>query len=82
MQITIWSKPACPACDRAKMLCDLNDLTYEEKLLGVTGTREELLAAVPDARSVPQVFVGGKHLGGLPQFIEFLDNRDVSTTTE
>ena len=74
MEITIWSKPACPACDRVKLLCDLHSLPYVERSLGINASKEDLLTAVPDARSVPHVFVDDKHVGGYQQFVAFLEN--------
>lgn len=68
MKAIIWSKPACPQCDQAKHLLSANNIEFEERKIG-TGiwTREALLELVPTAKSVPQIFFGDLHIGGLPE---------------
>lgn len=61
----VWSQTNCPACNQAKTLLDLKGISYEVKMLGENATKQELLEAVPDARSVPQIFLDGKYVGGL-----------------
>jgi glutaredoxin len=73
MKITIWSKLNCPACERAKALCELTDIEFEVLTVGVDKTREQLLEAVPNARSVPQIFVDGSHVGGYQDLVDHLD---------
>lgn len=65
MKITVWSKSECQQCDTAKALLESKNLPYEERIIGDMWTREDLLKAVPTARSVPQIFVNGDHVGGL-----------------
>jgi len=60
----IWSKYNCPYCDQAKNLLALKDIPYEERKIGDGWTREELLEAVPNARTVPQIFIDGELVGG------------------
>jgi glutaredoxin len=60
----VWSKPNCPFCVQAKELLDSNDISYTEKEIGNGYTKEQLLEVVPNARSVPQVFLKGEHVGG------------------
>ena len=68
----VWSKPNCVWCDRAKDLLTREGYVYNEKTLGVNATREELLEAVPNARSVPQIFMDGVYVGGYNELQEFL----------
>ncbi len=65
MSIIIWSKNGCGYCEAAKNLLTQRGMTFEErKIDGVTWTREQLLEAVPDARTVPQIFIDGRLVGG------------------
>jgi glutaredoxin len=64
MQAVIWSKYNCPYCDQAKNLMQLRGIQYEERKIGDGYTREDLLEAVPTARTVPQIFLDGKLVGG------------------
>jgi glutaredoxin 3 len=64
----VWSQTNCPACTEAKRLLDLHKIHYGEKMLGINGyTKKDLIEKVPNARSVPQIFLDGKYVGGLPE---------------
>jgi glutaredoxin len=66
-ETVVWSKDNCPYCDQAKLLLTQQGIAYEERKIGHGWTREQLLAAVPSARSVPQIFLNGEHVGGFDQ---------------
>lgn len=53
----------CPYCDMAKNLLKSKGIEFETKTVGVDCTREELLEAVPNAKTVPQIFLDGKLIG-------------------
>jgi glutaredoxin len=72
MRATIWSKEQCPHCVQAKNLLKLKGIDIEEKRIGDGFTREDLLAEVPTARSVPQIFLDGKLVGGLTELQNYL----------
>ena len=72
MKVIIWSKYNCPYCDQAKEFAKLRGIQVEERKIGDGWTKEELLEAVPTARSVPQIFVDDKYIGGLKEFVEHL----------
>ena len=63
MTATVWTKPGCPFCDMAKNLLEQKGIEYEEKNLGNGYTREQLLEAVPTAKTVPQIFIDGEYIG-------------------
>jgi glutaredoxin len=67
MKATIWSKYHCPYCDQAKALLQQKGIQFEEKKIGDGYTREELLEAVPNARTVPQIFLDDKLIGGFTE---------------
>jgi len=64
MKAIIWSKYHCPYCDQAKALLTQKGIEFEERKIGDGFTREELLEAVPTARTVPQIFLDGELIGG------------------
>lgn len=63
----IWSKYNCPYCDQAKVLLKTKGIAFEEKKIGDGYTREDLLEAVPTARTVPQIFLGEQLIGGFTE---------------
>lgn len=68
----VWSQANCPACNQAKNLLDIKGIPYEVRMLGENATKQELLVAVPGARSVPQIFLNGEYVGGLPELRKIL----------
>lgn len=73
MKATVWSKEQCPFCDQAKSLLESKGYEIEERKIGVNATKEELLAEVPNARSVPQIFIHEKHIGGFDQLKKYFE---------
>ncbi|HUP98439.1 MAG TPA: glutathione peroxidase [Usitatibacter sp.] len=59
----IFSRAGCPHCARAKQELDRNGVVYEEVQLGKNVTFSTV-RAVSGRGTVPQVFIGGKHIGG------------------
>lgn len=75
MKAIIYSKEHCPFCIRAKALLDKLNISYDEFVIGEPGskllesnqqwaTREDLLERAPNARTVPQIWLDGEHVGG------------------
>ena len=63
----VWSKNQCPYCDQAKALLKLKGIEFEERNINDGWDREDLLAAVPTARTVPQIFLGEEYIGGFTE---------------
>lgn len=62
----VWTKPNCPECDRAIAVLTQNKVTVEVRdIMEAPWSREALEAAVPGARSLPQIFLDGTLVGGL-----------------
>ncbi|MDQ3026428.1 MAG: glutathione peroxidase [Pseudomonadota bacterium] len=59
----IFSKPGCPHCARAKEILERNGVVYEEVSLGKNVTFSTV-RAVSGRGTAPQVFIGGRHIGG------------------
>lgn len=60
----IWSKDQCAFCEQAKALLQSRNIEYEVRNISQDWTREQLLEAVPTARTVPQIFLDGEYVGG------------------
>jgi glutaredoxin len=67
MQIEIFTKIGCPACDRAKQILTSHNYTYTEHVLGETITREEIKQRFPNASSVPIIIVDSVRVGSIGQ---------------
>ena len=60
--VTIFTKPGCPFCAKAKAALKDNNIGFEEIVLGTDATTVSL-RAVSGQTTVPQLFVDGKHIG-------------------
>jgi glutaredoxin 3 len=67
MKAIVWSKYHCPYCDQAKALLTQKGYEIEERKIGDGYTKEELLEAVPTAKTVPQIFLGEEYVGGFTE---------------
>ena len=72
MRATVWSKDQCPYCVMAKDLLRAQGMEYEERNISQgTWTREQLMEAVPGARTLPQIFIDDQLIGGYDQLKKY-----------
>ena len=63
--IEIYTKFGCGYCTRAKQLFAAKGVPFEEYDVTMGGPKKaEMLERVPDARTVPQIFIDGTPIGG------------------
>lgn len=70
-RITIYSTGICPICDKTKTLLAKWGIPYQE--VRVDQDRDglkEMLALTNHARSVPQIAIDGKWIGGFSELTE------------
>jgi glutaredoxin 3 len=73
MKVVVWSKYHCPYCDQAKALLGQRDIAFEEKKIGDGYSKEELLEAIPTARTVPQIIIDDVVIGGFTELKAYLN---------
>jgi glutaredoxin-like protein len=73
VSVSIISKPGCPFCAKAKNDLNAAGLAYEEILLGKDASITSL-RAMSGKETVPQVFIGGKYIGGSDELASYLTN--------
>ena len=72
MKVVIYSTAMCPFCDRAKMLLQKRNIDYTEfKVDQDVKLFEEMLELSNGRRSVPQIFIDDRHIGGYDDLVEF-----------
>ena len=79
-EVTIYTKDLCGYCDMAKAKFDQLGLKYETKNLGTDITREELLEILPNARTMPQIVINNKDIGGYDQLIKYIEETGFNGT--
>lgn len=63
--VTIYTKFGCGYCYRAKRLLERKGVEFTEHDVTMGGARKaEMLERAPQARTVPQIFIGDHHIGG------------------
>ena len=63
--ITMYSTGWCPYCDRARDLLERKGVTVQEvKVDEDTASRDLMLQRSGGRRTVPQIFIGDRHVGG------------------
>ena len=62
--VTVFTKPGCPYCKEAKELLTQKKFSFEEVEL-TDGVSYSTIRAVSGQLTTPQVFIDGKHIGGL-----------------
>ena len=63
--VTIYVNDWCPYCRAAKQLLAGKDVRFEEiDITGKPELRAEMAARANGRTSVPQIFIGGTHVGG------------------
>ena len=63
--ITIYTTMICPYCHMAKSLLDKKGTVYEEiDVNSVPGARDEMTRRANGGYTVPQIFIGERHIGG------------------
>ena len=70
--ITVYSKPNCTYCEKAKYLLKSLGLEYEEKIVTKDLSIDELYKALgKQVRTIPQIVIDGKHIGGYNELKEY-----------
>ena len=65
MNITIYTKSNCPNCTTAKQLLISKGLAYTEINIETGDRFASFVANYPDAKQMPQIFIGDQRVGGL-----------------
>lgn len=74
-KIEIFTRPGCGYCVAAKRLLVQHDLSFTEYDLSDPRHQETLRQRAPQARTVPQIFVGTHHIGGFDNLNQRLSGR-------
>ena len=64
VSIVMYSKPVCPYCTMAKQLLRQKQQEWTEIDVEADPARQDEMIERSGRRTVPQIFVGGRHVGG------------------
>jgi glutaredoxin-like protein len=77
LNVTVFTRPGCPFCAKAKEMLTEAGIGYEELVLNRDYT-DLTLRAVANAATVPQVFVNGEKIGGSDDLEGWLGRRNAA----
>lgn len=75
LRVSLFTKPGCPHCARAKKLLREHGMKFEEIELKGHGLSYSSLAAITGRGTTPQVYVEGEHVGGADDLEAWLKKR-------
>ena len=74
-KVLIYTGPMCNFCSAAKHLLNKKKISYEEIDIGYDEKkREEMLKKSNGAKTIPQIFIEEKHIGGYVE-LKALENK-------
>ena len=74
-KVVIYTGPMCNFCSAAKHLLNKKKVSYEEIDIGYDEKkREEMLKKSNGAKTIPQIFIEEKHIGGYVE-LKALENK-------
>ena len=69
---TVYTKDNCSFCDQAKQLLTAKGIPFQAIKLGEGISRDELLAKIPTARTMPQILKDDQPIGGFTELKQLL----------
>lgn len=70
-RVKIYSTGVCPICDKTKTLLKKWNIGYDEARIDLDqGLLKEMLEVTDHARTVPQITIDGKWIGGFTELTE------------
>ena len=76
--VTIYTTGWCPYCERARSLLTKKDLVFREISVDEgADSREEMMARSGGRRTVPQIFIGDRHIGGCDELFALEDSGEL-----
>jgi glutaredoxin 3 len=81
-EIVMYSTAWCPYCVRAKSLLERKGLAFREIRVDENpAERDVMLARTGGRRSVPQIFIGDRHVGGFDELYALDKSGELDTLT-
>ncbi len=69
-KVIIYTTDYCPYCVKAKMLLQKKQVQFDEIKISNDEMREEMITKSGGKRTVPQIFIDQKHIGGCDDLYE------------
>ena len=73
MKATVWTRDDCLYCSLAKKELHNRQYQVDERNINKIWSKEDLLKVVPDAKTVPQIFIRDKYIGGYSELMTYFE---------
>ena len=74
--IVIYTQDMCGYCDAAKEEFESREWDYTTRNIKHADNYDNLKELLPDVKTVPQIWIDGKHIGGYDELKEWLKTVD------
>jgi len=71
MSAQVYTAPGCPFCVQAKALLSRRGVSFSEIDAGADPAQRAALMARSGRRTVPQIYLDGRHIGGFDDLLAF-----------
>ena len=68
--VTIYGNRTCPYCGAARMLLKKKGVAFDDVLVDAGSDKQAEMRERSGRSSVPQIFVGDRHVGGFDELYE------------
>ena len=70
VEVELYTTPFCPYCVRARALLERKGVAFTEiNIIEEPARRIEMVRRAGGRTSVPQIFIGGEHIGGSDELL-------------
>mgnify|MGYP003110450929 FL=1 len=73
LKATIWCKDNCVYCSLAQKELHKKEYEIEKRNIDHIWSKEDLQKVVPNAKTVPQIFIGDKYIGGYSELMTYFE---------
>ncbi len=81
-RIELYTTPSCPYCLRAKRLLQERGVAYEEFDVANDADLRASVVERSGRRTVPQIFIDGRSIGGYDELAELDRSGELATLTQ
>jgi glutaredoxin 3 len=75
--IVIYTQDMCGSCIAAKEEFESREWKYASHNIKHEDNYDNLKKLLPDVKTVPQIWIDGKHIGGYDELMEWLNTIDL-----